>query len=143
MEQLSEFVGNHWILSSVFAVLLFMLVSNILGGLTAGGSQVSAQQAVGLINHEGAIVFDVREQADFDRGHIIDAVHVPMRTLRDKVADLDEYKDKSVIVCCQSGNVSGQASAILAKAGFSKLYRLGGGVVGWQNDNMPVARKQK
>lgn len=141
MEQLSEFVSNHWILSSAFAVLLFMLVTNILGGVTAGGSQVTPQQAVGLINHEDALVVDLREQADFDRGHILDAMHVPLRSLRDKLQELERYKDKAIILCCQSGNTSTQASGILAKAGYSKLYRLGGGIISWQNDNMPLARE--
>ncbi len=116
-----------------------MLITNILSTATASGSQVNPQRAVGLINHEDALVFDVRGQADYDRGHILNAIHVPIPELEDKLEQLAQFKDRVVIICCQSGTTSAQASGVLSKAGFSKLYRMNGGIAAWQGENMPLA----
>jgi len=70
MAQFIEFVGNHWILSTLWVALVTAL---ILHRTRTSGESVSAQQAVMLINRSDAVVVDVRDKKDFDAGHIVDA----------------------------------------------------------------------
>jgi len=68
--------------------------------------------AVRLIN-EGALLLDVRTQAEFDAGHILDARHVPQDQVASSAESLKKYKDKVVIACCESGMRSGAAARAL------------------------------
>ena len=140
MEQFVEFAGNHVILFSALIAILIALTLNIWTGISAAGKLVSAQALIQLINHETAAVLDVRDREAFERGHILDAVHIPIGKLQESLAELEKYKDKAVVVCCQTGTLTGQASGILAKSGYTNLYRLQGGINAWQTDNLPLTR---
>jgi rhodanese-related sulfurtransferase len=140
MQQFYEFAGNHLILFSVLVVILVLLGSNLWTAAMAGGRAVSAAQAVKIINRENAVVVDLRDDAEFARGHIIDAVHIPYAALAVRRKELEQLKDRPLILCCASGSFSAKASAELKKAGFESLYRLRGGILAWQNDNLPVTR---
>ncbi|MGR8920237.1 MAG: rhodanese-like domain-containing protein [Gammaproteobacteria bacterium] len=134
MEQLSEFVVNHWILVTAFCAVLGLLLANLLGG--AGG--VGTQEAVKLINRSGAVVVDVRAPAEFNTGHIIDAINIPSAELGDAVDRLRQYGDAPLLVCCASGNSSTAAVRKLRQAGLTQARSLSGGLAAWRQDNLPV-----
>ena len=138
MEQLIEFVTNHWMLSVAFVVVAGMLMANLWGGAVAAGTQVGTADAIKLINHEHALVLDVREAAEFNKGHILDAVNLPMSKFEERLAEFNEDRDRAIVVCCATGSVAGRASGSMKKAGFSKLHRLRGGMAAWQTDNLPL-----
>ena len=99
-------------------------------------ASVSATQAVRLIN-QGARVVDIREPAQFDAGHIVDAVNIPAADLAIAI-DKKLKKAKSIIVVCDSGTRSGQAVAALRKSGHEATFNLKGGLTAWRSDNLPV-----
>lgn len=132
MQHLSEFALNHWILVTAFSVLLGLLVANTI--TTVGG--IAAQEAVTLINREGAVVVDIRSAEDFAAGHIIDAVHFPLADLP-KVSE--RLAGKPLIVCCMSGNLAGKAARQLKLQGFTEVHALKGGIAAWRAENLPVA----
>ena len=88
-----------------------------------------------------AVVLDVREDNEYLKGHIINSVHIPLSYLSNRIGELDKHKDKPIIVSCRSGQRSGQACAMLKKQGFENVYNLSGGMMAWQNDNLPVTKK--
>jgi rhodanese-related sulfurtransferase len=67
----------------------------------------------------GAFLVDVRNEEEFQSGHVEASVNIPL----DEVADrIEEFEGKSaIIVFCKSGNRSGMAKAILAQAGISNV----------------------
>ena len=67
MEQLLEFAGNHLLLVSALVLTLGLLGAHTLLG---GKDNIDPQQATLMMNHEGAVVVDVRPMADFGKGHI-------------------------------------------------------------------------
>ncbi|MEE8308008.1 MAG: rhodanese-like domain-containing protein [Gammaproteobacteria bacterium] len=78
-------------------------------------------------------VLDVRESDEFEGplGHIPGATHIPLGTL---TAQLDTLNSGAPVVgVCRAGGRSAQATVILAKAGFSKLANLGGGMLRWRS----------
>ena len=78
-------------------------------------------------------ILDVRESDEFDGplGHIPGAVHIPLGKLTTQIDTMDP--EKPLIGVCRAGGRSAQATVILAKAGFSKLANLGGGMLRWRS----------
>lgn len=113
----------------------------IMRSINGGGPAVSPMQATILINREDALVLDVREQNEFSAGHIPNARFIPVGQVQKRLGELDKFKDKTVIVACHSGNRSATACSILRKSGFEKVFNLTGGIVAWEQANLPVTKK--
>ena len=104
------------------------------------GNGVNAGEATQLINREDAHVVDVREPAEFAAGHLPDAVNIPVGKLAERVGELDDFKDKPIILCCASGMRSNKACAELKKHGFARLFNLAGGVDAWVAAGYPLKK---
>ena len=140
MDQIIEFATNHAILVSAFLLVSGLLIHN----LVAGGSKtlVDPHQAVELINREEAVVVDVRPVADFSKGHIVNAINLPTSGSKKQINRLQKYQDRPIVVACRSGAQSAQACRELRRQGFGKVFNLRGGILAWENANLPVTRKK-
>jgi len=133
-----EFLAQEWILALALLVVAIMLV---LHESRKSGPSVSPQQAINLINSEQGVFVDLRESADFKQGHIVDALHIPAAKLAARVAELEKYKDKPVVLVCKMGQQSGAAGKQLKASGFSRVYKMTGGMMEWSNLQLPVISK--
>lgn len=140
MDRLPEFVGNHPLLSLAFVGLLLALIFTEIGRRFRGFREVSPAELTALINRSDAALIDVSSQADFQKGHIGSAKHVPLSQVDPNAKVLAKLKEKPVAVYCKTGQQSGQAASKLAKAGFSQVYLLRGGLAAWHAENFPVKR---
>jgi rhodanese-related sulfurtransferase len=139
MDQIyTDFFLNHWVIFSLFVLVGAILLFDFSGGFIRGSTAISTIEAVRLINRENAILVDLRGDADYRKSHIIDAVHIPLRQIPDRVRELKKYQEQPLIVYCQYGTESAKAGQELAKAGFTKVYRLRGGFLGWENEKLPI-----
>ncbi len=140
MEQLIEFAGNHLILFGALIVVSVLLVQNLL----VANSKHSVQPlvATNLINREDAIVLDVRPMADFNHGHIINAINIPANSIKNQLKQLDKYRKKPIIVTCRSGSQSATVCKQLRKEGFDQVFNLHGGILAWENANLPISNKK-
>ncbi|MGB5833206.1 MAG: rhodanese-like domain-containing protein [Thiohalocapsa sp.] len=138
--QLIEFVGNHWILFAALGVILGLLTYNLLVG---DKGSIDPTGATNLINQKDATVVDVRPAADFAKGHIINAVNIPMNGFKNQTAALSKFKEKPVVVTCRSGSQSSAACHLLRKSGFPEVYNLKGGILAWESANLPLTRKKR
>jgi rhodanese-related sulfurtransferase len=141
LERLPEFIGNHPLLSLAFAGIAVALLVNELTRFTRGYKAVSPAQLTLLINREDALVLDVGALNDFQKGHITGARHQPMSQLDPQAKALAAAKDKPVALVDRTGMQSAQAARKLAKAGFSRVYWLEGGLAAWQQADLPLSRK--
>ena len=66
---LIEFVSNHYVLVSIFLVLLVLLA---ITEARKGGKSLSNRELTGLVNRDEGVVLDVRAKKEFDAGHIVD-----------------------------------------------------------------------
>ncbi len=137
-----QFFQANWMLVAVAAVSGAMLLWSFVGGRVAGFEQADTLKATRLFNDD-ALILDVREPSEFESGHIPKARHIPLGQLAGRLNELDKYKDKPVLVSCQSGQRSARACGVLKKAGFETVYNLAGGIVAWERANLPVNRKKK
>lgn len=76
---------------------------------------------------EGHVLLDVREQDEWDAGHIEDAVHVPRGVLEFKVEEAIPKKDQLIILCCAKGSRAALAGETLKDMGYTNLRVLKGG----------------
>jgi len=139
MEQVMEFAGNHVVLVSAFFVILSLLVINL--ATDPGGKYaVDPHQTTELINHQDAVIVDVRSMAEFRDGHIINAINIPLNGFKNQLSQLDKYKERPVVAYCRSGSRSGSAVRMLRDAGHEKASNLRGGMLAWENASLPVKR---
>lgn len=136
---LVNFVQNNALMFAVAVISGAMLLWPLLRKST-GGPWVSATEATQLINREDAMVVDVRDAGEFGSGHILGAKNVPLSKM-DGSGELAKRKEKTVIVYCDTGDRAGKAATALRKLGFGKVFNLTGGIGGWTQAGLPVARK--
>ncbi len=143
MQQFGQFFINHWDLFAALAIILLMLFGGGISRRLRGYEEVAPLEAVGLMNHKDAVLIDVREDKEFQDGHILGARHIPLGKLSGALAGLENLRGKPIIVGCRSGARSASGCAVLRKNGFEEVYNLKGGMLAWQNANLPVNRESK
>ena len=139
IHQLSEFAVNHVLLVSAFVAILAMLAGTELRHRFGRIREVAPFEATLLINHENAVLVDMRNDKDYRDGHIVNAVHVSAEK-NDAIGKLDKYRDRPLIVCCRSGNQSLRLCSELSKKGFASVYNLKGGLHAWQQAGLPLSK---
>ncbi|MCL4256575.1 MAG: rhodanese-like domain-containing protein, partial [Anaerolineae bacterium] len=82
-------------------------------------------------------LLDVRRPDEFVGGHIAGAANISVETLANNLSRVP--KDVPIVLYCRSGNRSAQAADILAEAGYTEVYDLGG-IIEWQRLSLPVVR---
>ncbi|MEL7626154.1 MAG: rhodanese-like domain-containing protein [Anaerolineaceae bacterium] len=79
---------------------------------------------------------DVREQSEWNEGHIGWATLIPLGQLEDRQGELPQ--NQKIVVICRSGNRSAQGRDILLNAGFSEVTSMAGGMNDWISQGLPV-----
>lgn len=96
---------------------------------------VDPQDAVNLVEGEGAVLLDVREQEEWDAGHAPAARHVPMSTISGRAADIPT--DALIVCVCRSGGRSAAVTEALLNGGWNAV-NLEGGMQAWHAAGLPV-----
>ena len=84
-------------------------------------------------------VLDVRSAKEFDAGHIPGSIHIPYDEIEQRIAELEPYREKGLVVYCRTGRRAGIAEDVLARAGFERVWDLEGHMVEWQGQGLPLA----
>ena len=140
MEHFPEFVANHLYLFALLASVLILLLWNLFGTALSGVISITPQEAVRMVNHEGAVMLDVRNGGDFSNGHILGARNIPADRIGEQLAEMAKYKTQALILCCNTGNESIRVGRTLKLQGFEKIYGIKGGLQAWRTANLPLAR---
>ncbi|GAB6167852.1 hypothetical protein JCM1393_03120 [Clostridium carnis] len=94
---------------------------------------INSLQAESLINsNEELLILDVRRFNEFKESKIPNAINIPVDDLEYELDEIEEYKDKPVLVYCKVGVRSSVACNILEEGGFTKLYNLRGGILDYK-----------
>ena len=139
INQISEFITNHWALFVSLAVILVLLIGGEIQRLAGGAKHIDSQEATRLINHNDAVMIDIRDDGQFRSGHILNAINMPKDKLDAEVGKLKN--DKPVIAYCRTGQQSAGFCSRLRKKGFQEVYNLKGGIMAWRNANLPITNK--
>ncbi|MFT7246296.1 MAG: rhodanese-related sulfurtransferase [Candidatus Azotimanducaceae bacterium] len=135
IDQIFEFILNHPILVGTF---VFLLVAFLVNEGKQGGATVNTSNLVRMVNHEDAVIVDVRDKKDFGLGHISGAVHIPFGSIDQRANELDA--DKPVVLVCKMGQHSSAAGKKLKALGFENVRRLSGGMAEWNASGLPIVK---
>ena len=83
--------------------------------------------------NENYIILDVRTQAEYNQGHIPNAICIPNETIDENVVNKLLDKNQMILVYCRSGNRSRQAAEKLKKLGYTNLIEFGG-IIDWKGE---------
>ncbi len=141
MERLGEFVVDQWLLFVALVVIVVMLILGEAKRKLLGFKEIKPAEATSLINKEGAVVVDVRDDKEYGEGHILNAINMPLGLFEQRVQELESYKSDPIIVYCRTGQRSAKVGAVLRRQGFERLYKISGGILAWTSANLPVTKK--
>ncbi len=80
---------------------------------------------------EGALVIDVREPAEWDAGHVVGAVHLPLGHLATRIDEVAPRRDAPVLVYCAVGARSARAASTMVELGYTRVSNLQAPITGW------------
>lgn len=124
-----------------FSLILFLVLitlcscandtDNTTKGETIMYEQITPTQAKSIMDSEkDYIILDVREQDEFDAGHISGAILIPYTEIENKVSEIIPDKDKLILVYCRSGRRSKIAAETLTLLGYTNVKEFGG-IIDW------------
>lgn len=94
---------------------------------------ITAEEAYKLVNEDKELVIlDVRTKEEYDDGHIKGAKLIPVQILNSKIDEIEDLRDKPILIYCASGGRSPRAVQILADNDFQKIYHLSRGISSWR-----------
>jgi rhodanese-related sulfurtransferase len=136
MQDIIEFTNqNIWLVSGLVASGLAVIFYELRTKARSIGS-LSTALAVKAINN-GTAVVDVRPTEQFSSGHIVAARNIPADSLGDSKDKLAANKNGTVLVC-DNGQRSAECAAMLRKQGLDNVFSLKGGILAWQQENLPL-----
>ena len=92
---------------------------------------ITAQEAKAIMDREeGYIILDVREQDEYDAGHIPGAILIPYTQIAEKAEEILTDKNQQILVYCRSGRRSKIAAEELLKLGYTDIKEFGG-IIDW------------
>jgi len=120
---------------------MMLLLTSLLGSSIAMAENipaVSPHEALQMQIQKQAVIIDVRENDEWNAGHIAGAIHIPLSEVQNHLTELAKYQNSSLIMQCRSGVRSAKAANVLKIAGFSNVYNLTGGLNAWQKADLKI-----
>jgi rhodanese-related sulfurtransferase len=138
MDRVIEFSINHW---DMVLALLATVAMLIFTERRKAAPSVTPQQATVMGNNDETLMLDIRSAADFKTGRVLNSKNIPFAELSKRMDDLQKHRDTPVVLICKTGQTAASAANMLRKDGYTKVYRMTGGMVEWTNQGLPLARK--
>ena len=96
---------------------------------------ISIEESKKLINEGNVnLILDVRNEDEFAKGHLKNAIQIPVKELKENLSDIEKFKDELVLVYCRSGKRSAEAVDILKENGFKNLVHMKDGISKWDGE---------
>ncbi|PIU16926.1 MAG: hypothetical protein COT19_03510 [Gallionellales bacterium CG08_land_8_20_14_0_20_59_87] len=137
---MQQFLLDNLLTLSVTFISGYMLFWSYFGNRILGVKETDTVRAMQLINRNNALVLDVREQGEYDGGHIINSRLIPARQVKERIGELEKYRNRPIVVVCRSGSRAVPIISWLGKQGFKETYLLNGGILAWQKANLPLEK---
>ena len=88
-----------------------------------------------LEDGEDIRLLDVREPYEYEEGHIENSVLIPVGELTERMEEIDEWKDETIVAYCRTGQRSAMAQQLLQSNGFEEVFNLDGGIEAWEEES--------
>ena len=105
------------------------------------GKAVSNTELVRLLNQENALVLDLRPDKEFAEKHIKDSIQCDIKQTDNILMTVEKNSGRPIVFVCGYGAKSGHAGQILNEKGVENVFRLRGGLMGWEGEHLPLVRQ--
>ena len=139
MEKFLIFIGENFV---AVLFLISLIVILVFYERKKGGTKIDASELTRLINKEEPYVFDLRSSSEFDSGTVSGAINIQSTDLVKGNAQFQAKEEDKIVLICKTGSNSSAAAGSLKKEGFTNVSVLSGGMMGWVQGGMPLAKKQ-
>ncbi|MGL4913140.1 MAG: rhodanese-like domain-containing protein [Romboutsia sp.] len=85
-----------------------------------------------LVKQKDALLLDIRTKDEYEEKNIQNSINIQLHDLLYNIDEIEDYKDKPVIIYCRSGHRSITACNLLSMEGFTKLYNLEKGIIDYK-----------
>ena len=137
MELFLEFLAQQWILAGALAAAIVMLLNY---ESRKSGRSLTPQQAINMVNAEGGVFLDLRDSGEYGQGHIVNSINIPATKLDARLAELEKYREKPIILVCKMGQSCGAAGKKLTAEAYVGVYRMSGGMTEWGTLQLPLVK---
>lgn len=134
--ELITFLTEQWMLVALFLALAYTYQWR---EKAKAGAGLSVHQLTSVVNQGNAQIVDLRDNAEFQAGHIVDAMNIPHAQLQKQLPELERHKNKTLVLVDKLGQHTGHAGRLLRDKGF-EVVRLNGGMAEWTGQNLPVIK---
>jgi rhodanese-related sulfurtransferase len=138
MVNVLPFFAHHLILTSGFAVALFLTVLYETAAHSAVTHKIPTVELIRLMNNENAVVIDLRAKDVYKKGHIIGAYNLMQDEILKKIESIAKDKALSVVLVCYEGVSAEKQVAPLKSLNYEKVFVLDGGMRSWIETGLPV-----
>jgi rhodanese-related sulfurtransferase len=118
--------------------IIVALAALVLAGCGPKDEQWVDAKAASERMARGELLLDIRENDDYTDFRIPNSMHIPYGRLASRMAELEPYKAKPIMVIDHAGVRSPRALEQLQKAGYAQVFAVKGGVAEWQAAGLPV-----
>lgn len=106
-----------------------------------GAKLVEHSDAVLMVKRDKGVFVDLRGAADFARGRIAQARHIPAADIKTRASEIERFREKPVVLVCENGSQSKRRARELADLGFKQVRAMRGGMAAWTDAQLPVFKK--
>ena len=132
-----DFINENIILVSLTIFVFLLAIFNELKIKEGNICGLSPTQAVKLIN-QNAVIFDLRNENDFEKKHLLDSQNIAPENVQKKVGSLN----KPLLLVCDTGGTSKKSSLALRKNDFEQVFYIKGGIIEWERASLPTISEQ-
>jgi rhodanese-related sulfurtransferase len=133
-----EFLIKNWLLVLAMVLSGAMLLWPVVQRRLSPVKEIGTLNVTHLINHQNAVLLDVRETGEFAGGKLPNAVHIPLSQLASRGGELAKLTARPIVIYCALGKRARSAGSALEKLGFANIYMLRGGLKAWKDAGLPL-----
>ena len=117
------------------ALLVYFLYPKIMIKFNKNVKNISGEDATKLIRDtKNLVIIDVRTKGEYQAGHINGSKLMPVSEIGSRIAELEKFRDKPILVHCASGGRSPKAVKVLLKNKFGPIYHMNHGLSGFNGN---------
>jgi len=135
--------GDGLIQKIMLAIALLALVGflpSLIGRLRRGPMMEVEELKQKMDAGEDVLLLDVRSGADYvgEQGHVKGSVLIPVEELEQRLSEIEDFQEKTVMTICRTDRRSAKAAQVLAKHGFADVHVIRNGMTKWNEAGYPI-----
>jgi len=120
--------------------MIVTLIALILLGCGPTAEQLIEVKAAAERQARGELLLDIREADDYKEFHAPNTTNIPLGRLALRLAELEQYKSKPIMVIDHAEQRAPRAMEVLLKAGFSQVFVVKGGMAEWKKSGLAIEK---